>query len=46
MPGHVGVNELSVGFLGVLDLAYCSTNIVGQFVACTGILLQVSRYET
>ena len=43
LPGHVGVNELTVGFSGnnlFWNWSYHSTN------AHTGIWLQVSRYET
>ena len=50
MSGRVGVNELPVGFIGLIgcfvrNSAYHSTNLIGQFVACT-IPLQVCRYET
>ena len=42
MSGRVGVNELPVGFLGVIgcfvrNSAYHSTNLIGQFVACTSM---------
>jgi len=49
LPRRVGVNELAVGFL---EYNYGSGHIVVQISldnllhACTGILLQVSRYET
>ena len=46
--GSLGVNDsgLPMGLLGNnWDWTYHSTNVIGQFVACTGILLQVSRYE-